>query len=511
IYNFNFQFQNEDDNQSDGAGGMQRIRNVLTLEERVAAIRQYDIVPMYSKIARNFNCSWEQIKSVVANRTAILAFHEATNILSNQVTKDGELRRRKLNFLGHCLYEYIQRAQFYLNSDVNEELIRNRAIEFRDLMRIDGFTPNKPWINHFKAAYNITLSNRQITITRRPPRSMDLRDIMSYCGRHTSMACNLLPRSPEPAPPTSSDQRAIERPLYRAKTLMNTSCQNQATSDEVHMRRKRKITFLEKCLYEYIQRSQVHHKGRLDMDNLRSVAISLRDILKIDSFFPDKTWFNHFKNHYNFTFSVGVPVTHRRVPLSLDLRDIVSYCSRHDQKITLAQKKQMDPKQKTKDSQTNHTENLEPEDEDDDDCVAIEIPTELIEIKDEDEDEDNRSDSIRTPIKRKMDDNSSHSSLKLEKKHHSPQPHQPFSDNDTAEAEVQESAPAPSPGHYSEASNEAQLPSCVESYKDALRLLKPLEDFALMEENYRAIGLLTQLEKIFETGKKAAEKGSSAK
>ncbi|KAH8296854.1 hypothetical protein KR054_012154, partial [Drosophila jambulina] len=500
----NVLFQNEDDNQSDGSGGTQRIRNVLTLEERVAAIRQYDIVPMYSKIARNFNCSWEQIKSVVANRQAILAFHEATNALSNQVTKDSELRRRKLNFLGHCLYEYIQRAQFYLNSDVNEEMIRNRAIEFRDLMRIDGFTPNKPWINHFKAAYNITLSNRQITITRRPPRSMDLRDIMSYCGRHTSMACNLLPRSPEPAPPTTSDQRGIERPLYRAKTLMTTSCQNQATSDEVHMRRKRKITFLEKCLYEYIQRSQAHHKGRLDMDNLRSVAISLRDILKIDSFFPDKTWFNHFKNHYNFTFSVGVPVTHRRVPLSLDLRDIVSYCSRHDQKITLTNKKQVEGKP-TIESPATPTENLEPQEEDDDDCVAIEIPTELIEIKDEDEDEDNRSDSIRTPIKRRMDNNSNQCTLKIKKIHHSVQPHQPLNDNNSVEAEVAQTEPAPSPGHCSEANNEEQLPSVVESYKDALRLLKPLEDFALMEENYRAIGLLTQLEKIFEAGKKAAD------
>ncbi|XP_017019380.1 uncharacterized protein [Drosophila kikkawai] len=496
---------NEDDNQSDGAGGSGRIRNVLTLEERVAAIRQYDIVPMYSKIARNFNCSWEQIKSVVSNRKAILEFHEATNILSNMVTKDGELRRRKLNFLGHCLYEYIQRAQFYLNSDVNEELIRNKAIEFRDLMRIDGFTPNKPWINHFKAAYNISLSNRQITITRRPPRSMDLRDIMSYCGRHTSMACNLLPRSPEPAPPTTSDQRAIERPLYRAKTLMNTSCQNQATSDEFHMRRKRKITFLEKCLYEYIQRSQVHSNGRIDMDNLRSVAISLRDILKIDSFFPDKTWFNHFKNHYNFTFSVGVPVTRL---LSLDLRDIVSYCSRHEQRITLASKKQVnaEAKPKTGSKPNTPTENVDPGDEDDDDCVAIEVPTELIEIKDEDEDEDNKSEPIETPIKRKMEDKTNQSSLKIQKIHHYPQALEAFN-----KAEAPETAPSPSPGQDAEVSNEAQLPSCVENYKDALRLLKPLEDFALMEENYRAIGLLTQLEKIFETGKKAAEMGSSAK
>ncbi|XP_017059379.1 uncharacterized protein LOC108100126 isoform X2 [Drosophila ficusphila] len=494
------QLQNDDGQEN--SNGMQRIRNVLTLEERVAAIRQYDIVPMYSKIARNFNCSWEQIKSIVSNREAILEFHEATNRLSQPANKDGELRRRKLNFLGHCLYEYIQRAQFYLHSDVNEEMIRNRAIEFRDLMRIEGFVPNKPWINHFKAAYNITLSNRQITITRRPPRSMDLRDIMSYCGRHTSMACSLVPRSPEPAP-TTSDQRAIDRPLYRTKTLVTTSCQNQATSDEVHLRRKRKITFLEKCLYEYIQRSQLHHKGRLDLDNLRTVAISLRDILKIESFFPDKVWFNHFKSRYNFTFSVGVPVTNRRVPLSLDLRDIVSYCGRNEHKITLAHNKTQD---KLKAGQE-HCPVAEPkpeepeEPEDDDDCVAIEVPQELIEIKD-DEDESEEENPPEGPAKRKLEeDDPLHCGLKIQKI-------QSLCGTLPDDMELPQ---VHSPGHYSETSDEAHLPRCVESYKDALRLLKPLEEFALMEENYRAIGLLTQLEKIFETGaKKNQEKDQSS-
>ncbi|XP_017066465.1 uncharacterized protein LOC108104739 [Drosophila eugracilis] len=482
----------DNDDAQGNSNGTQRIRNVLTLDERVAAIKQYDIVPMYSKIARNFNCSWEQIKSIVSNREAILKFHETTNRMNQPANKEGELRRRKLNFLGHCLYEYIQRAQFYLHSDVNEELIRSRAIEFRDLMRLDGFVPNKPWINHFKAAYNITLSNRQITITRRPPRSMDLRDIMSYCGRHTSMACSLAPRSPEPTP-TTSDQRGIDRPLYRTKTLVTTSCQNQATSDEVHLRRKRKITFLEKCLYEYIQRSQLHHKGRLDLDNLRSVAISLRDILKIESFFPDKVWFNHFKSRYNFTFSVGVPVTNRRVPLSLDLRDIVSYCGRNEHRITLAHKNtQDDLKGGSVNSPVVEQKTEEVEPEDDDDCVAIEVPHELIEIKDDDDNEDDGSDaSPQKPFKRKIekDVDPTPCGLKIQKI-------QSLGDGDT------ELLPVHSPGHYSETSDEAHLPRCVESYKDALRLLKPLEEFALMEENYRAIGLLTQLEKIFETGAK---------
>ncbi|KAH8380112.1 hypothetical protein KR009_009040 [Drosophila setifemur] len=463
---------------------MQRIRNVLTLEERVAAIRQYDIMPMYSKIARNFHCSWEQIKSIVSNRQAILEFHEASSRITQQSSRESELRRRKLNFLGHCLYEYIQRAQYYLHTDITEELIRYKAMEFRDVMRLDGFLPNKPWINHFKAAYGITLSNRQITMTRRPPRSMELRDIMSFCGRHTTMACDLAPKSPEPSPSTPS------APLYRTRTLVTTSSENQATCDEMQLRRRRKINFLEKCLYEYIQRSQIHHTGRLDLDNLRTVAISLRDILKIENFFPDKMWFNHFKSHYNFSFSVGVPVSNRRIPLSLDLRDIVSYCGRNDQRITLAHKQSQD-QEKGEEAESPHEDEHEPnpDPDNDDDCVAIEVPTELIEIKDDEEDaKDFHIAAI--PSKRKRDEYSVTIPLKIQK----------IQSLNVNCAENNEIPPPQSPGHYSETSEEANLPYCVDTYKDALRLLKPLEDFALMEENYRAIGLLTQLEKIFEAG-----------
>ncbi|EDW49957.1 GM14257 [Drosophila sechellia] len=459
------------DNAHENSNGSHRIRNVLTLEERVAAIRQYDIVPMYSKIARNFNCSWEQIKSIVSNREAILEFHKATNRLSQPANKEAELRRRKLNFLGHCLYEYIQRAQFYLHSDVNEEMIRNRAIEFR------------------------TSCESKITIVRRPPRSMDLRDIMSYCGRHTSMSCSLAPRSPEPTL-TSSD-----RPLYRTKTLVTTSCQNQATSDEVHLRRKRKLAFLEKCVYEYIQRSQLVRQGRLDLDNLRFVAISLRDILKIDSFFPDKVWLKHFKSRYNFNFTVGVQVTNRRLPLSLDLRDIVSYCGRNEHKITLDPKKSQEELSQSNKTDLDQFPQVEPkpeesEHEEDDDCVAIEVPPELIEIKD-DEDEHNE-DLPERATKRKSEENSGPMpcGLKIQKIQ---------SLNEALPEENAELLPANSPGHYSETSDEANLPRCVESYKDALRLLKPLEEFVLMEENYRAIGLLTQLEKIFESAAKKSE------
>ncbi|KAH8370071.1 hypothetical protein KR093_002122, partial [Drosophila rubida] len=532
----------DDSSQYGGSGSSsQRIRNVLTLEERVEAIRQYDIVPMYSKIAKNFNCSWEQIKSIVSNREPILEFYEATRHNNKQPnSKFEELRRRKLNFLGHCLYEYIQRAQYYLHSDINEELIRTKALEFQSLMGIDNFTPNKSWINHFKAAYNITLSNRQIMMTRKPPRSLDLRDIMSYCGRNTATSeasaqpAATAPAATPAATPAASAAAVVAKPtsggramllsprkpvdirsLYRTKTLVAASSQNQATLDEVQLRRKRKITFLEKALYEYISRSQFHHKhkGRLDVDHLREVAINLRDILKIENFFPDRTWFNHFKSHYNFSFSQGVPLTGRRVPLSLDLRDIVSYCGRHEQREQPLGSITLTPKE-SEPTRFVHLPIVEakPEPapsagvtvvEDDDDCIAIEEPTELIEIKDEDEEE-----QVPTPPVQPSEANKARerkreqaavtelcaSPLKIKK-------------IESLNAKAQR---APSPRHFSEASNEAELPRCVQSYADALRLLKPIEDFALLEENYRAIGLLTQLEKIFESSARAAENGNAA-
>lgn len=360
-------------------------------------------------------------------------------------------------------------------------------------------------------------------MTRKPPRSLDLRDIMSYCGRNTSSPGSSngsttdagqkpsTPTVPAPAAPAAlvkelaptpatagrvtllSPRKCVDiRSLYRTKTLVAASSQNQATLDEVQLRRKRKINFLEKALYEYISRSQFHHKnkGRLDVDHLREVAINLRDILKIENFFPDRTWFNHFKSHYNFSFSQGVPLTGRRVPLSLDLRDIVSYCGRHEQReqplgsITLTPKETDSarfvhlPLVETKPEETNGKTIEVVDDEEDDDCVAIEVPTELIEIRDDDEEQERAAlPAKRNDLKRPAAANAAlppPPPLKIKK------------------------IESLNPSVFAGNSCEVELPRCVRSYEDALRLLKPLEDFALLEENYRAIGLLTQLEKIFE-------------
>ncbi|KAH8256219.1 hypothetical protein KR026_011189, partial [Drosophila bipectinata] len=470
-----------------------RVRNILTLEERVAVISQYDIAPMYSKIAKNFNCSWEQIKNIVANRDSILKFHEAATKLKSKPIEDVTLRRNKLNFLGNCLYEYIQRAQYYLNTEITEEFLRNKALEFRSLFKLEGFVPNKSWLNHFKAKYNISLSNRQIALNRRPPRSLNLKDIMSYCSRNKFVLPSTLLQTPNSSSEASSS--VSDRPLYRTKTLMEASSQNQATCDEVLTQRRRKINFLEKCLYEYTERWEVHKQGgRIDIDNLRTVAINLKDILKIENFIPDKMWLNHFKSHYGFSFSVGVQPTNR-VRLSLDLWDIVSYCSRYDApRLTVAIKNSEAPiPSEDAEKGNNFCEDSEEGNnfyKDNDDSVMVEIKEEFIDIKDEDDGwmEDDNQISAQA-AKRNMEDNIAPCPLKIQKI-------QSLHESDSIEKEIPS---ALSPGHYSETSDEAHLPTCVENYKDALRLLKPLEEFVLMEENYRAIGLITQLEQIFES------------
>jgi len=43
----------------------------------------------------------------------------------------------------------------------------------------------------------------------------------------------------------------------------------------------------------------------------------------------------------------------------------------------------------------------------------------------------------------------------------------------------------------------------LDSYHQALEYLKPLEDFVLFKENFRAIGLLSQLELVLRKGDKA--------
>lgn len=60
-------------------------------------------------------------------------------------------------------------------------------------------------------------------------------------------------------------------------------------------------------------------------------------------------------------------------------------------------------------------------------------------------------------------------------------------------------------GHTSPSPSLATNIKDLETYEQALEYLKPLEDFALFKENFRAIGLLSQLEAVLRKGKMSSE------
>uniref|UniRef100_A0A1A9WHC2 HTH CENPB-type domain-containing protein n=1 Tax=Glossina brevipalpis TaxID=37001 RepID=A0A1A9WHC2_9MUSC len=416
-----------------------RVRNILTLEERVAAIEAYYCRPMYTKVARMFNCSWEQIKNIIANREAIMKFYEATRKHRPQEDESDinlDVKQKKLRFLGECIYEYIQRVQFHARVDITEELLRTKALEFRDILVLNDFYPSKTWINHFKATYNISLSNRQIALTRVPPSSLDLKDIMTYCTKN------------KPNNPSLIEIRELQQNL--GKEQMGTSIDTTSIEELEEERRARKLSFLEKALAEYVLRAKFHHKSiLLNNESLIKVARELNDILKVQQFVPSHNWIQEFRTRHNFD---AIQNHNRRPPLSLDLKDILSYCSQE--------------------------EDIKPDIEE----IKIQpIPQE----------------TYTPPIKiRKIESINADARIKLTTTTRNVQTATHINPTSCQKS----SSDNHSPGHWSEYSNdedeEEELPRQVRNTKDALRLLKPLEEYAMLKENYRAIGLIAQLEEI---------------
>ncbi|XP_061386060.1 uncharacterized protein LOC133320985, partial [Musca vetustissima] len=286
----------------------QRIRNILTLDERVAAIKAYNQRPMYTKVARMFNCSWEQIKNIVSNRDAIMEFYEAT---TNPKEIPMDVKQRKAKFLNECVYESIQRIQYHMKLPISEELIRLKALEFQDFIKLEDFQPNKKWFLAFKSAYNISLANKHIQLNRIPPASMDLRDVMAYCTKN---------------------MQSTTTNVVHLKDLKQKYSSLDAKTAEYESRRVRKLHFLQKALNEYLHRAKFHYKSmKLDDKALQMVAQEFNDILKVQDFHPTLSWIRDFRQRHDSSQDTS-PVNGKRPLLSLDLKDILSYCSRMDNK-----------------------------------------------------------------------------------------------------------------------------------------------------------------------------------
>ncbi|KAM7355945.1 uncharacterized protein ACRADG_001850 isoform 2-T3 [Cochliomyia hominivorax] len=173
-----------------------RPRKILNLEERVQAIRMYDEIPVYQRVASAFKCSWEQIKNIVANRKDILKYYASCQIIDVMKDDPKVVRHKKINFLGNCMYEYIKRAHFHKLQNITDDVIRDRAMEFKEIINIEKFFPNRAWIRDFKSVFNINLDHiNQIIITRKPQKSLNCKDIITYCAKEVDNALSSQPGS----------------------------------------------------------------------------------------------------------------------------------------------------------------------------------------------------------------------------------------------------------------------------------------------------------------------------
>ncbi|XP_067642533.1 uncharacterized protein [Eurosta solidaginis] len=172
-------------------------RKVLNLEERVIAIRSYHENPVYQRVASICKCSWEQIRNVIANRDDILRYYGECQTVT---PKDSPqyARNKKINFLGNVTYEFVKRAYYHQSAILNDEVVQQRATKVRDILQISQFHPNKAWIADFKKVYNIDWNNLDaLIILGKPPYSLDIKDLIDYCARMVAKAVSLIGEVPK--------------------------------------------------------------------------------------------------------------------------------------------------------------------------------------------------------------------------------------------------------------------------------------------------------------------------
>ncbi|XP_055842144.1 uncharacterized protein LOC129909167 isoform X2 [Episyrphus balteatus] len=134
-----------------------RSRNILTLEERVKAIREFDRTPVYQRVADLMNCSAKQIRNIVMNRESILLYYASkTGECQGGFSKHND-RQEKLELLNRVMFEWIQRSQAREDiGRISTKLIRTIALDVKNQLKVPRFYPNGMWLETFMAQYDIT-------------------------------------------------------------------------------------------------------------------------------------------------------------------------------------------------------------------------------------------------------------------------------------------------------------------------------------------------------------------
>ncbi|XP_064539928.1 uncharacterized protein ebd1 [Drosophila montana] len=129
-------------------------KNVLALNEKVAALREYDRQPVYKHVGRLFNCSPDQIKRIVQQKDEILrAWEQRTR--RSQDAKTQELKVVRVSMLGKAVYDWIRRMMYYKDFIISDGLIQKMALQFKSSMGLTNFFPHQEWCDKFRTTYNI--------------------------------------------------------------------------------------------------------------------------------------------------------------------------------------------------------------------------------------------------------------------------------------------------------------------------------------------------------------------
>lgn len=129
-------------------------KNVLALNEKVAALREYDRQPVYKHVGRMFNCSPDQIKRIVQQKEEILrAWEQRTR--RSQDAKTQELKVVRVSMLGKAVYDWIRRMMYYKDFIISDGLIQKMALQFKSSMGLNNFFPHQEWCDKFRITYNI--------------------------------------------------------------------------------------------------------------------------------------------------------------------------------------------------------------------------------------------------------------------------------------------------------------------------------------------------------------------
>ncbi|XP_023303637.2 uncharacterized protein LOC111685599 [Lucilia cuprina] len=237
--------------------------------------------------------------------------------------------------------------------------------------------------------------------------------------------------------------------------------------DDGLQKRQEKIAFLGKVIYEYIQRV-LYYNYNIDDEKVRQKALQIKECIAVENFQPTYAWLENFKMTYGIpafdlqSLRNNIVITEAKRP-HLSAIDMIQYVSRMEQE----EQEQNRNKSFTKvdingngrlgnNNNKNHSSNNNNQ------LNGLE-PKIIYEIEDEEQDEElqklNFSDS---PPKASIHNTSSSPAIKYTTKRRA-------------------SSPFPD----------------IESVDGALKHIKALEEYAMLHDNFRAIGLLTQLEQIF--------------